>query len=270
MNQADLQELERWFERYVAGFTTCEGTDDYVQRNLESRCEHIMRTREEMALLCEKLQLNAQRRLICDAIALLHDVGRFEQFVQYRTFNDHVSVNHGALGISILRREAILASFPAQEQYAIETAIAGHNLKQMPKDLSGDALLFTRLIRDADKIDILYCSVQYFQQYRQDPLSVDLELEFSDAPSCTPEVVAALLAGQQVPYERLETLHDLQLLQLGWVYDVNFEATFERLQQRGLLDQLLDFLPAGPDRTRVGWHVRAYVQSHLQRSLSLS
>jgi len=270
MNQEGLQELERWFERYVAGFTTGASADDTIQRNLKSRYEHIMRTREEMALLCEKLQVNDRRRLICDAIALLHDVGRFEQFVQYRTFNDHVSVNHGTLGISILRREAILASLAAQERYAIETAIAAHNLKQMPTDLSGDALLFTRLIRDADKIDILFCSVQYFQQYRQDPLSVDLELEFSNAPSCTPEVVAALLAGQQVPYDRLDTLHDLQLLQLGWIYDVNFEATFERLEQRGLLDQLLDFLPTGRDRTRVQWHVRAYVQSHLQKSLSLS
>ncbi len=270
MNQEGLQELERWFDRYVAEFTACAGTDDTIQRNLKPRYEHIMRTREEMALLCEKLQLNAQRRLVCDAIALLHDVGRFEQFVQYRTFNDHVSVNHGTLGISILRREAKLASLAAEEQYAIETAIAGHNLKQMPEDLSGDALLFTRLIRDADKIDILSCSVHYFQQYRQDPLSVELELEFSDEPSCTPEVIAALLAGQQVPYDRLDTLHDLQLLQLGWIYDVNFKATFERLQQRGLLDQLRDFLPAGPDQTRVEWHVRAYVQSHLQPSLSLS
>ena len=96
MNQEGLQELERWFACYVAGFTTCEDTDDTIQRNLKSRYEHIMRTREEMALLCEKLQLNAQRRLIGDAIALLHDVGRFEQFVQYRTFTSEIARATGA------------------------------------------------------------------------------------------------------------------------------------------------------------------------------
>ena len=41
---------------------------------------------------------------IAEAVALLHDVGRFEQYKRYGTFNDRKSVNHAALGVEIMKK----------------------------------------------------------------------------------------------------------------------------------------------------------------------
>ena len=45
------------------------------------------------------------------AMGMLHDIGRFEQVKRYGTFVDSESVDHAALGISILFDEGLLDSF---------------------------------------------------------------------------------------------------------------------------------------------------------------
>ncbi|RKY21641.1 MAG: phosphohydrolase, partial [Planctomycetota bacterium] len=238
MKKKQLKNFRVWFDNYVAGFYD---DDKFVNANLKLKEEHSKRTCQEMRYLTRQLGLTDEQKRLAEAIALLHDIGRFKQFVEYRTYSDFKSVNHCLLGLDVLRSEKILEGLDDSERQIIEKAIEYHGLKELPGDLDGQCLLFSKLIRDADKLDIFYVVIEYYRRYRENPKEFMLELEFSDEPTYSPELVDELMHERRVDYSKLQTLNDMRLLQLGWVYDVNFTATLRRIKQRRFLEEIIDF-----------------------------
>ena len=256
MEQKKLEELRVWFDDYVAGFY---GDDEFVNANIKLKEDHSKRTCEEMAYLVEGLGLEPNQRRLLEAISLLHDVGRFEQFVKYRTYNDPKSVNHCLLGLDVLNRTKLLEDLEADQRQLIEKAIEYHGARQLPKDLDGRCLLFCKLLRDADKLDILYVVTEYYVQYRDNPDEFELEVELPDKPGYSAQIAEDILLGRKIDYHRLQTLNDMKLLQLAWVYDVNFTPTLKRIKQRRFLEMLVDFLPRTEDIRKVKDKIFEYV-----------
>lgn len=262
MEQKKLEEFRVWFDDYVAGFY---GRDEFVNANIKLKEDHSNRTCEEMAYLVEQLGLEPNQRELLEAVALLHDVGRFEQFAKYRTYNDPKSVNHCLLGLDVLNRTKLLEDLEAEEKRLIEKAIEYHGARQLPKDLDGRCLLFCKLLRDADKVDILHITTEYYAQYRDNPDEFKLEVELPDGPGYSAGIVENILLGRKIDYSRLRTLNDMKLLQLGWVYDVNFTATLKRIKQRRFLEMLVDFLPETEDIGRVKDKIFEYVDFRIRK-----
>jgi len=262
MEQEQLEKIRVWFDDYVAGFYS---DDEFVNANIELKEKHSRRTCEETLGLAEELGLTDNQKRIADAIAILHDVGRFEQFVKYRTYNDPRSVNHCLLGMEVLRQRKVLEQVDSKERELIEKAIEYHGLKELPGDLDGECLLFSQLIRDADKIDVLYVVTEYYRQYRDNPEEFMLELEFPDEPGYSAEVVGGILCGRRIDNSELRTLNDMKLCQLGWVYDVNFAATLKRIRQRRFLEKIIDFLPRTEDIEKVKAKIFEYVDRRIEQ-----
>jgi hypothetical protein len=262
MEQGQVDNLKEWFEAYVAGFY---GDDEFVNANIELKEKHSRAVCEETAWLADKLGLSGNQKRIVQAIALLHDVGRFEQFRKYRTYSDARSCNHSLLAVEVICKEKVLEGFDQQEREYIETAIKYHGDKELPEELDEDTLLYCQLIRDADKIDIYRVVTEYYEQYRNDPQSFKLEIELPDEPWYSDEVLQRVLNGERIDYRFLKTWNDCKLIQLSWVYDVNFAPTLERIKQRGFLEKVIDFLPANGDIERVGKKVLEYVDSRIKQ-----
>ncbi len=262
MEQKQLEKFRAWFNDYVAGFY---GDNEFVNANLKLKEEHSRRTCEEMLYLAEQLGLEANQRQVAEVTALFHDIGRFKQFIKYRTYNDPRSVNHCLLGLEVLRQTKALEDIDEAEKQWIEKAIEYHGLKELPKGLDGKSLLFSKLIRDADKLDIFYLLTESYKQYRDNPKKFMLEIEFPDEPGYSPEVVDEIMNGQRIDYSELRTWNDMKLLQLGWVYDVNFTATFKRLKQRRFLEMIVDFLPRTKDTEKVRNKVFEFVDSRIKQ-----
>ena len=206
-------------------------------------------------------------------IALFHDVGRFPQFAQYRTYKDVRSVDHCRLGVEVLAQEGILSCLRREEQQWVERAVECHGRKALPSDLRGQALLFAKLIRDADKLDIYRIVVGSYRAYRQDPAKYSFEIELPDEPGHSPAVLDAVAGGRVVDYLDLRTMNDMKLCQLGWVYDLNFAASIERLKQRGYIEELLSLLPQTPDMAKVSEKIHSYMAAklnHLPQPKALS
>lgn len=251
-----------WFDGYVAGFY---GNDDFINANLKLKEEHSRRVCKEMLYLAEELGLSGNQRRIADVIAILHDVGRFEQFVKYRTYNDSRSVNHCLLGLEVLRRNKVLEQVDRKSRELIEKAIEYHGIRKLPANLDGERLLFSKLIRDADKLDVFYVVTEYYKQYRDNPREFMLELEFPDEQGYSVEVVEDVLCGRLIDYGKLRTLNDMKLCQLGWVYDVNFTTTLKRIKQCGFLEKIFDFLPQTKDIDKVRGKIFEYVDSRIKQ-----
>jgi len=261
MNKEQLIKFKAWFDGFVAGFY---GDDAYINANIKMKEEHTGRVCSEMLYLADELRLEGNQRLLAETIALFHDVGRFPQFLKYQTYSDPKSINHCLLGLEVLQKENVLAQLPDDERQIIETAIRYHGEKELPNNLTGDTLLVSKMIRDADKLDIFNVIIKAYTQKRDDPDNFKLEIEMPDGPNYTPHVLDAILTGGRIDYKELRTLNDMKLCALGWVYDVNFIPTFSRLKQRRHLEMIFEFLPDNPDIRKVRDKIFAYVDSRLK------
>jgi len=263
MEQNQLEQFKRWFSQYSSRFL---GDDEYVNAHLRLKQEHTTRTCEEIVRLARELALDDDEIRIAELTALLHDVGRFPQFAQYRTYNDLRSIDHGQKGVEVLRAEGVLDILPAEERQWVQTAVGLHNRKSLPSTLKGRALLFTKLIRDADKIDIFRVVLEYYRSRRGNPQSsctLELEIELPDAPQYNPEVLKAVRNEEAVDWGKLRTLTDARLCQLGWVYDLNFTPSLRRIDECGYLTELIGFLPSDDAVQRLCQKVLDDVHSRL-------
>lgn len=242
MDLAHLAALKEWFGRFVAGYLDL---DPEAVRNIRLKELHTAKVLEAMELLTAGESMSpAESRLAC-AIALLHDVGRFPQYRRWRTFRDSESDNHARLGIEVIRAERLLEPLPAAERLLIEEAVRFHNLLQLPPRLRSCDPRFARLIRDADKLDIWRVFVEYFQQPEQERASA-AGLGFPDLPEVTPACVESLASGRIVRLSDCRFLNDFRLLQLSWVYDLNFTTSYRLLAQRNYLPVLAAGIPDAP------------------------
>jgi hypothetical protein len=260
MESYSLDNFKRWFDAYTNRFF---GDDECVNAHLAMKQEHTRRTCEEILVLAQQLALDDQQKQIAEVVALFHDVGRFPQFAEYRTFNDAKSIDHSHRGVEILQREGVLGVLRREERQWVETAIEHHGRKSLPPNLNGQALLFSKLIRDADKLDIYRVVIRLYRRYRADPDSLPWKPELPDEPRYSADVFEAVMNGKLLDHGMLQTLNDMLLCKLSWVYDVNFAAALARLREQGSLEQILSFLPATPEIERLGEKVLSYVDARV-------
>ena len=244
MNTQKFEKLKTWVNKYIDNFY-CD--DDFINANIELKQAHTARVCDEMLYLTNSLSFEPHQEIVAQTISLLHDIGRFEQFQKYRTYSDCKSIYHNELGLKIIAENNLLEDINPDDKNIIEKAIEYHSLKQIPENIDTKIELYSKLIRDADKLDIYYVVIKYYNQYINDPDSFRLELELPDVPQYSSELVNSLLKGEKFDYKKLKSWNDMKLLQLGWVYDMNFAATFARLKEREYLRQIADFLPDTED-----------------------
>jgi len=243
MNKQQLVTLNQWFDTYVQGFYDMEPDD---LRNISLKVEHTRKVCEVIELLSAGEGLNAEETCLASAIALLHDVGRFPQYRRWRTFRDSESDNHARLSLEVIRNQELLCHLPESERMTIEEAVRFHNLLQLPAKLSSPTPLFARLIRDADKLDIWRVFMDFFHTPLNERASA-VTLGLPDLPSVSPECVASLAAGKVVHLDTVNLVNDFVLLQISWVYDLNFRSSCRLLQQRGYIQELAGTLPESAD-----------------------
>ena len=240
MNNENLAKISSWFDEFVKGYY---GRDELSDFNIERKDIHSRRVCEEMDYLTEALGLDENQRKLGWVIALLHDVGRFEQFLRYRTYNDVKSVCHSSLGVEIIEERGVLDGVSDAERDIVLTAVRYHGIKELPAALNGHKRLYCELIRDADKLDIFKVVLEYLKEYLANPGKFKLEVDLPEEDGYSMEVANALIAGETIDYKLIKNWNDLRLLQLGWVYDINFGASFERLKERGYLEEIAGYLP---------------------------
>jgi putative nucleotidyltransferase with HDIG domain len=240
----DVRWLRAWFKDYVAEYMT---GDADLRRNMRLKESHTMRVFREALAIARGLGLDAPAVRMIEAIVLLHDVGRFEQYRRHRTFSDAQSENHAKLTLAILRRRAVLERFTPHDRSIIRRAIAYHNLPQIPPGVRNpEVLLFSRLMRDADKLDILRLVISYYNAH-PDKKNHAIAVGLHEAQDFTPEVLADLLEGRIVRSAHLRNQNDFKLLQMGWVYDVNFVPALKAMRRRKYLEKLRAALPDAPE-----------------------
>ena len=255
MENETLDELKKWFDDYVATFKSGDVESDF---NVVLKEEHSRRVCREILYIGENLRLSENNLLLAEIMALLHDIGRFQQYTQYRTFVDHLSVNHAEFGVKILREKQTLWRLEELEQDLILRAISYHNRMDLPLDETDRCLMFSRMLRDADKLDIWQVFTDYYA-WQGGASDTTIIHNLPDTPGISDRICADLLAGKTARYGDAKNLNDFKLLQVGWIFDINFAPTFRRIQERDYMAVIRNALPQSGQVAQIFSEVQSYL-----------
>jgi HD superfamily phosphohydrolase YqeK len=258
VSQESISELKSWFAAYVKTFRS---DDPDYQRNIDLKEEHTRRVCNEILDVGKSLGLDNEDLHLAEVIGLFHDVGRFEQYDLYGTFSDPESEDHALLGVRVLRKNGVLKTLDQKTRDLILRAVSYHNRATLPTEETKRCLFFTKLLRDADKLDIWRVVTDYYREMNSVRNGV-IELGLPDTPEISQDVYTDMMAGRIVRTTCLKTLNDFKVLQMGWIYDVNFPRTFQLVRERGYLEKILDVLP----RTREVSEIYSVARSCLEEN----
>lgn len=87
---------------------------------------------------------------------------------QYHTFNDLKSFDHGDYGAELLKK--LIRNFISIDKYdkVIFEAVRNHNKLRIDENLNEQERLFAKLVRDADKLDIMDETINLFYKETRD------------------------------------------------------------------------------------------------------
>lgn len=239
MKPCPIRSLHSWFGRYTRQYRNITREARYP---VDLKVIHCQRVRKEMVALGKALNLDERSLCVAEAAGLLHDIGRFEQYRQYRTFVDSISINHAECGLEVLKKHHVLRILTEKEAERIEKAILYHNRAGLPDKESEEVILLARMLRDADKLDIWRVFIAH-QRLAKEGRDETVDLGLPDTPAISEAALADLLAQRVVDIKHVQNRNDFALLRLGWVFDVNFSHTLQEITRRAYLPMLKKSLP---------------------------
>jgi hypothetical protein len=259
MTSDDLKYFKEWFSGYCKTFYSSNAED---QKNILLKEVHTFNVCRNMLDLAEDLSLNDNKKLLAETVALFHDIGRFPQYARYKTFKDSISVNHGLLGAETLIREKILHKLPEDEQGIVIEAVKFHNAFSVPKKENEDMLFFIRMVRDADKLDIWRVFLEYYESPTESKASA-VGLGLPDLPEYSIDVLSYIYKKEIVSLGTIKTLNDFKLLQLSWIFDLNYKPAFRLLSDRDYIGRIIAKLPSTEEIQRLSLFLTEFVRQRL-------
>ena len=222
----DIEYAKKVFKEYINNYDINNG-------KIALKVGHILRVCDKSNKISKTLNLSEENINLATIIGLLHDIGRFEQVKQYGTFNDTKSVNHGELGVKILFEDGLINKFKIDEKYfkTIRIAILNHNKSRIQDKLTENELLHCKIIRDSDKLDI-------FNVLLIDKFIDVYGCESMENETFSNEIIREFKEEHLINYKNRKTYGDLWICHMAYVYDLNFEQSYQILKKEGYINKL--------------------------------
>lgn len=214
----DLKRAEEEFIKYVSNY-------DITKPKINLKVEHIKRVEEVAKKIAQSLKLAEEQVKLAALIGLLHDIGRFEQLKRYNTFTDRNSIDHAEFGVELLWSEGLIRNFIEDSKYdeIIKKAIKNHNKYKIEERLSKEELLHAKIIRDADKVDILYT-------VKIEPFTTLYEIEDISNETISDDIYEDIINKKVGDYKKIKTNLDHWLVITQYIYDLNFDYSYHAIK----------------------------------------
>lgn len=230
----DRDKVKRVFAEYVRNYNA-------EDPKVHLKIVHTIKVSELCEEIAESLDLKRADIELAWLMGMLHDIGRFEQLRQYNTFNDALSVKHAELGCKILFEEGMFYKFvPESEQdrnvEILRKAIACHSDYRIPEEYDERTKMFSNILRDADKIDILRANLE---TPLEDIYNVTTEeLRNSEVSEAVMENFRLHRATHR---ELRKTAVDYVVGMISMAFEIVYPKSMEILIRQGDLEQMMNF-----------------------------
>ncbi|MDD3187514.1 MAG: HD domain-containing protein [Bacilli bacterium] len=208
------------FKKYVDKFPK--------EKGIVYKYNHSLRVMKICEEIGKSLKLTKEQLEAIKIMGLLHDFARFEQWMQYKSFNDLTTFDHGERSSQLLFDENKIKDYNLDKKYynIVSSAIKNHNKYSIPKMTNKEEELFSKIIRDADKLDILNKFTKSLLYEEDNGQSIHKSVEqyfFKHLPVRT-------------PIKRTD--NDLIIVKLAFIYDFNFSYSFKYIKKHKIIDRI--------------------------------
>ncbi len=236
----DILKAKSYFKEYVSNY-------DVNDPRIKLKIIHINHVSENSKQIAKFLNLPKEEQDLAELIGLLHDIGRFEQLKIYGTFSDRNSINHAEKGVEILFKDNLIRNFIEDTSYdnIIYKAIKNHNPLKIEDGLSEEELLHTKIIRDADKLDI-------YRVFLDSKLEDCVHLKTDDVSKeiLSPEYFEDFPKQELLLYANIKSNMDFMVACLSYIYDFNFIDTLKIVKEKDYITKIIKKIDAKDKYTK--------------------
>lgn len=222
----NIEKCKEEFIKYVSNY-------DLENDGIKRKLGHSLRVMENSKKIAKLLNLNNEEIKIATLIGLLHDIGRFDEYSRKKDNK----FDHGDHGVEILKKDNYILNYINDKKYIeiILKAIKNHNKYEIEKGLDEKILMFCKIIRDSDKLDILYEGAYIYWNKKEEKENV----ENTKLSKYMKEEFVKEKPIKRLDYIRNDTIDGLFML-LSYVYDINLKETFEIIEKEDYINKILD------------------------------
>ena len=198
----DINKAKDCFMNYVQQF-------DLTNDKIHLKLIHTLEVVHTTEYLCLHENITGIEKDLAYLIALLHDIGRFEQIKRFNSFDDEV----------------------------IRKAIAYHSLYKVPKGLDSFLLKQVLLIRDSDKLDNF--RVKNIESI-QTLFSISDEIFYSQRVS--KNILNDIENHRLILKENRHNEVDMWVSYFAFVFDLNFKSSYQFIKENDYIHRNMERL----------------------------
>ena len=224
----DIKKASQEFDKYARNY-------DLTLETLKMKYHHTYRVMKISEDIAKSLNLSEEDIELAKLIGLLHDIARFEQYTRFKTLADSISIDHGDLGVEILTTNNYIRKFIEDNKYddIILKAIKNHNKYKIEDGLTERELLFAKIIKDADKLDIFFETLNYF--YKTESKMQEVEEGKIDN-----QIMEQLKQKVLVKRKPNATAIDRLIINLAFVFDYYIKYSYEAMKKEDYVNKIID------------------------------
>lgn len=247
------------FKKYLENFDS-----QYGKINLKIR--HTYGVVEASEYIAHKLNLSDEDIELAKLVALLHDIGRFEQIRKINSFIDNKDVDHAVLGNDILFKNNLIRDFIENNQYdgIISKAILNHNKLYIENGLNEKELLHAKIIRDADKTDNFRVKAEDDFENIMDNSS----REILENDVISDNIYNDFMNNRIIVREDITTYMDFWVSYIAFIFDFNYKIGLEYIKEKDYVNIIINRLDYKRKDTKEKMeNIRKHALEYIENSL---
>ena len=211
---------------------------DIENGSIKLKIIHTFEVVKKSEYIAKGLNLNIEDIELAKIIALLHDIGRFEQIKKFGCYDDK-KLEHAKFGIITLFENGLIRKFIQEDKYdsIIKKAIYNHNKYEIEEELDDRELLHCKIIRDADKLDNF--RVRENDKF-EDMFPGIYNKDTINAETISPKVYNDFMNEKCIELKDRKTIIDYWVCVLAFIFDLNYDISLKYVKDKNYIDILID------------------------------
>ena len=227
---------------------------DLDNEKIKLKYDHSLRVMNLCIKYAKLLNFSEKDIKLAGLIGLFHDIGRFKQIKECDTFSDLNSFDHAMLSSKILFEDGLIKEIWDDESdyELIKFAIENHNKISLEETNDERILKHAKLIRDADKVDIIYLTGNLGIS---DLTTVDIPFE--------EKALDEYYDHKLVSWEYENSKNYWILVYFSYVFDINYEFSLKEISK--YYDDLYDKIKDNKVFEDVYNELKRYINERLSK-----